>query len=71
MSGTAERNFVWGGYSPFLKSLLCAKLKSTIYGKIIGGGGGGGGVGATLNVKANTEKPKRNKFVLPRTKLSL
>ena len=36
-SGTAERNFVWGGYSPFLKSLLCAKLKSTIYGKIIGG----------------------------------
>ena len=40
-TGTAERNFVWGGYSPFLKSLLCAKLKSTIYGKIIGGGGMG------------------------------
>ena len=36
VSGTAERNFVWGGYSPFLKSLLCVKLKSTIYGKIIG-----------------------------------
>ena len=36
-SGTAERNFVWGGYSPFLKSLLCVKLKSTIYSKIIGG----------------------------------
>ena len=38
ITGTAERNFVWGGYSPFLKSLLCAKLKSTIYDKIIGGG---------------------------------
>ena len=36
-TGTAERNFVWGGYSPFLKSLLCAKLKSTKSTKLLGG----------------------------------